>query len=149
MKTKWRRNPSIQSLSPLLTFLAIYMKETLLCNLHYPLGVNFLWFKFSFSTKIVSFFHQKQSSVQGVECNTCRGEAGSEIAKNLMLLVPVHLGRSLSSALGVGFLFSLRRRGAQTQTYFFKRVEKMAAALPRELQYINTHITHRDSVKKP
>lgn len=66
-----------------------------------------------------------------------------------MLLVPVHLGRSLSGTLGVGFLFSLCCRRAQTQAYFFKRVEKMAAALPRELQYINTHITHEDSVKKP
>lgn len=69
------------------------------------------------------------------------GEGGSEIAKNLVLLVPVHLGRSLSGTLGVGFLFSLRRRGAQTQTYFFKRVEKMTAAFPQELQYINIHIT--------
>lgn len=87
-------------------------------------------------------FHQKQSGVQGFECNTRGGrlqEGDSEIAKNLMLLVPVHLGRFLSGALGEGFLFSLGCRGAQTQTYFFKRVEKMAAALPRELQYIYTH----------
>ncbi len=86
-------------------------------------------------------FHQKQPHVRGSECNTRLWEEDSEIAKNLMLLVPVHLGRSLSGALGVGFLFSLCCRGAQTQTYFFKRVEKMAAALPRELQNINTHIT--------
>lgn len=51
----------------------------------------------------------------------------SEIAEDLMFLVPVHLRRSLSGAFGVGFLFSLGRRGAQIQTCFFKRVQEVTA----------------------
>lgn len=62
----------------------------------------------------------------------------SEIAENLVFLVPVHLRSSFFSALGVGFLLRLRCRGAQAQTHFFKRLENVTAAVPRHL-HKHTH----------
>lgn len=120
-----------------LTFLAIHEIEIRSRNSHHPLWVAFQLFVFQlfilYKNRFMLFIKSSRVS-RALNATHVGGvriwEGHSEIAKNLMLLVPVHLGRSLSGALGVGFLFSLRRRGTQTQTGFFKRVEEMAATLP-------------------
>ena len=51
---------------------------------------------------------------------------GSEVAEELVLLVPVHLRGPLPGALGVGLLLGLRRRGAEPQPALLKRVQQGA-----------------------